>query len=122
MDRITTHGAGRARCIMDEDLSPLQVFISCFGISALAGFFTHLRSNKPINLRETIAVTFYSGMLGLVIGLLWYNYFAPANYYFLIGVSGLAGLGGITISHAIVRSLQRAILNFPSDSKDKFDE
>lgn len=102
---------------MDDDLSPLQVFVSCFSISALGGFFTHLRSNHPLTWRETCAITFYSGLLGLVIGLLWHNYFAPGNLYFLIGVSGLAGLGGTTMSTAIVKSLQRA--TFSLTEKDE---
>lgn len=100
---------------MDDDLTPLSVFISCFSIAALCGFFTHLRSGAPLLAREVIAVTFYSGFIGLVIGLMWFRYFSPGNLYFLIGVSGLAGLGGTTMSAAIIKRLQKAAFNLPMD-------
>ena len=102
-----------------DDLSPVEVFIACFSIASMAGFFTHLRGKKPLVWREVVAVTFYSGLLGLVIGLLWHNYFAPGNLYFLVGVSGLAGLGGTTMSSAIVKALQKVTFQLPEDKDNE---
>jgi hypothetical protein len=96
---------------MDDKLTPIQVFLSCFTVASLGGFFSHLRSKKPLSLRNTIALTFYSGLVGLVIGLLWYNYFAPGNLYFLIGVSGLAGLGGTTLLDVVVNVISKGGVN-----------
>ena len=103
--------AGRI-ATLDDDLTPLGVFISCFSLSALCGFFTHLRGPKALTIREVTAVTFYSGLVGLIIGLIWLKYF-PGNLYFLIGVSGLAGLGGSTMTAAIVRRIQKTVFNLP---------
>ena len=101
-----------------DDLSPVQVFISCFTIASLAGFFTHLRGSKPLRLREVLSVTFYTGLFGLVIGLMWHNYFAPGNLYFLIGISGLAGLGGTTMLNTIIKAVQKMTFNLPGDKDE----
>ena len=54
----------------------------------------------------------YSGVTGLVIGLTWYNYFSGRdNLYFLIGVSGLAGLGGTTLLDFAVQVVAKGGLN-----------
>ena len=108
--------AGNERMDQD-DLSPVEVFISCFTLAAFCGFFTHLRGPKALTIREVVAVTFYSGLVGLVIGLVWFSYF-PGNLYFLIGVSGLAGLGGTTMTAAIVKRIQKAVFHLPDDKDE----
>jgi hypothetical protein len=97
---------GKEATMQPPELSPLEVFLSCFTISALGGFFSLLRSERPISLRSCCAATFYSGVIGLVIGLLWYNYWADTNIFFLIGVSGLAGLGGLSLSDLVIKLLR----------------
>lgn len=91
---------------MQDKLTPLEVFVSCFSISSLAGLASLLRSGKALTWRLVVATLLYSGIFGLVIGLLWFNYFGGQNnIFFLIGVSGLAGLGGTTLLDFIVQGL-----------------
>lgn len=91
---------------MQDKLTPLEVFISCFSISSLAGAAALLRSGKALTWRAVTAAILYSGIFGLVIGLLWYNYFGGQNnVYFLIGVSGLAGLGGTSLLDFAVQGI-----------------
>lgn len=93
---------------MPERLTALQVFLSCFGISSFAGLAALLRSGKPLTWRSSIAAFLYSGMFGLVVGLLWYQYFGGKdNVYFLIGVSGLAGLGGMSLLDFAVQGIMK---------------
>lgn len=88
---------------MQEKITPFNVFLACFSVSSLAALSALLRSGKPLTWRNVISTMLYSGMFGLVIGLLWYNYFDGANnVFFLIGVSGLAGLGGNSLIEFIV--------------------
>lgn len=91
---------------MQDKLTPFDVFVSCFSISSLAGLAALLRNGKPLTWRMVAAAVLYSGIFGLVIGLLWFNYFGGQdNIYFLIGVSGLAGLGGTTLLDFVVQGL-----------------
>ena len=91
---------------MPDRLTALQVFVSCFSISSFAGLAALLRSGKPLTWRNITAAFLYSGIFGLVIGLLWYQYFGGQdNVYFLIGVSGLAGLGGMSLLDFAVQGL-----------------
>lgn len=108
---------------MQDRLSPLEVFIACFGISSLAGLAELLRSGRPLTLRELASSLLYSGVFGLVIGLLWYNYFGGHNnLYFLIGVSGLAGLGGISLLDFIVQGVSKGFnIRITSGRRDRDD-
>lgn len=91
---------------MSDKLSPLHVFASCFCIASFAGLASLLRSKKQLTGRLLVSAFLYSGLFGLVIGLLWYNYFGGQdNLYFLIGVSGLAGLGGTSLLDFVVQGV-----------------
>lgn len=93
---------------MSDRLTPIQVFLSCFTIASLAGLAALLRSDKPLTWRMIIAAMLYSGIFGLMIGLCWYNYFGGSdNLYFLIGVSGLAGLGGTSLLDFVVQGISK---------------
>jgi hypothetical protein len=94
---------------MNDKLTPLQVLICCFSIASLAGIAALLRSNKDLNVRTITSATLYSGLFGLVIGLIWYNYFAPTNLFFLIGVSGLAGLGGVSLLDVVLQLITNGV-------------
>ncbi len=104
---------------MPYRLTPLQVLLSCFTISALGGFFSYLRSDRKFELRYAAAAMFYSGITGLVIGLLWYTWFAPDNMFFLIGVSGLAGLGGSTAIDIVLKLLKSGGINIVVKPNDE---
>lgn len=94
---------------MNDKLTPLQVLICCFSIASLAGIAALLRSNKELTIRTIASAALYSGLFGLVIGLIWYNYFAPANLFFLVGVSGLAGLGGVSLLDVILQLITNGV-------------
>jgi hypothetical protein len=62
-------------------------------------------------------------MLGVVISLLWYNYFeGKGNVYFLLGVSGLAGIGGVTVLDFIIEALKRGGIHISISPGDEPDE
>lgn len=89
-------------------IGPLWVFVSAFLISALGGLAGLLRSTQPIHARTLAAATLYSGVMGLIIALLWYNHFEGlGNVYFLLGISGLAGIGGVSFVDLIIKVAKR---------------
>lgn len=94
-----------------SSLNPVHVFASCFGIASLAGIAHLLRSGQELTVRTVVAAGLYSGAMGTVIGLLWYNYFISSNIYFLIGVSGLAGLGGVSLIDVITQIISKGGVN-----------
>ena len=109
---------------MPDRLSPLQVLVACFSLSSLGGLAALLRSGKPITTRTIVSAVLYSGLTGLIIGLIWYNYFSGRdNIYFLVGVSGLAGLGGTTLLDFTLQVLSKGGVNITiapkaDDTKD----
>lgn len=94
-----------------DELTPLQVFLSALGISSLGGLAALLRSKKQLTPRAVAAAVVYSGALGMIIALLWYNKFRDGNLYFMLGVSGLAGIGGMTALDFIVTALKKGGVN-----------
>lgn len=92
---------------MQDKIEPLRVFMSAFAISSLGGLAALLRSKRELTWRSVCSAVLYSGMMGTVIALLWYNYFnGHGNIYFLLGVSGLAGIGGTTVLDFVVQALK----------------
>lgn len=111
--------------LADKGLSPVQVFGACFTLASVAGLANLLRANKALNMRMVIAATLYSGLFGLVAGLIWYNYFAPTNLYFLIGMSGLAGLGGVSLLDLVVLLILKGVnvrITFEADDDGDSDD
>lgn len=92
---------------MPDRLDPISVFLSCFSIASLGGIANLLRGQKPLQMRVILATLIYSGLTGLVIGLVWFNHYRDTNVYFLIGISGLAGLGGTTLLDVLVQIMSR---------------
>jgi len=109
---------------MQEKLTPLQILVSCFTISSVAGLAAMLRSRKRLSWRNVFGASLYSGVIGLLLGLLWYNYFdgVEQNYCFLVGMCGLAGLGGATgldVLFALLSGKSCLNISISSDSKPK---
>lgn len=73
---------------------PLWVFLWCFSVAAVAGLAQLLHSGQPLTVRSVLSATLHSGMSGMIVGLLWFNFFTTENIYFLVGLSGLAGIAG----------------------------
>lgn len=93
---------------MPEKFDPLRILMASFAISSLGGLAALLRSNQPLGWRNVVSAMLYSGIMGLIIALLWYNYFdGKGNIYFLLGVSGLAGIGGTTVLDFLITTLKK---------------
>lgn len=91
---------------MESKYNALHVLFSAFGISSFGGLAALLRSDRDITVRMVVSAMLNSGILGLVIALFWYNYYeGKGNIYFLLGVSGLAGIGGMSILDLAVEML-----------------
>lgn len=89
----------------------IKIFAASFIISSIAGLARLLRSypaDKPIPARLYFAAILNSGITGLVIALLWYHMYSD-NLTFLIGISTLAGIGGISITDFIVLLIKKKI-------------
>lgn len=112
---------------MQDRLSPQDVLLACFTLSSVAGLASLLRSGRRLTWRMLIATWLYSGVFGLVIGLVWYNWFdgQTQNHFFLIGVSGLAGLGGMSVLDFVVQVVGRGGLKVtiaPADTDGKYED
>jgi hypothetical protein len=89
-----------------QPLDPGYVFLLAFGTSSLAGLAALLRSGQTISIRSLLSAWLNSGLLGLAIAFIWYNYFeGDQNPWFLLGVSILAGLGGYTVIDFVITLL-----------------
>lgn len=96
---------------LDGPMTPWQFFASCAAISSFGGLIAELRSKRPITGPSLLAATGFSGLTGLVIGLLAYNQAGAAtNPYFLLGICGLAGIGGVDMAALLVQAMQQALL------------
>jgi len=85
-------------------LDPLHTFIAAFVIASLGGLAGLLHGNQELRLRNVTAAMLSSGLAGLILALLWYNWFHGAgNIYFLLGLAGLAGIGGMTAVDFIIK-------------------
>jgi hypothetical protein len=108
---------------MQEKFNPIHILLSAFMLSSLGGLAALLRSRQELTWRQVFATLLYSGVTGLTIALLWYNYFDGAgNIYFLLGVSGLAGIGGTTVVDFIVEVVKRGGVHIsiePGDTPSK---
>lgn len=97
---------------MSNQLDPTQppwTFIWSFTLSSVAGLAALLRTGHEITWRAALSAMLNSGMLGLVIGLTWYKYYKgdEASVYFLLGVSTLSGLGGVSLVDFVLQLFKR---------------
>lgn len=95
----------------DDKLTPLTLFLSAMGLSSVGGLAALLRSHRSLSVRTLVAAAIYSGITGLIIALLSYNYFGVTNPYFLLGVCGLAGVGGTTVLDFLVQVFKNGGVN-----------
>ena len=111
--------------VMQDKLEPLNVLGASSLIASVAGLAALLRSKQRLSVRNVLAAILYSAVAGLLIALLWYKKFGgdDGDLYFLMGVSGLAGAGGISILDLAVQTLRSKgiVINIPSESGDSDD-
>ncbi len=93
--------------MIPNQLTPFQVLTGCLTVSSLAGLAALLRSKQALTWRNVVATCLYSGMFGLIYGLIWFEWFdgEHQNFFFLIGSSGLVGLGGASLLDFVVDGL-----------------
>lgn len=88
--------------IMQDKISPIQLFLAAMTLSSVGGLAALLRSNNTLSARAIASAVLSSGVMGLVIALTSYTYFGVTNPFFLLGVCGLAGIGGTTVVDFLV--------------------
>ena len=72
------------------------LFALIFGGGSLGGLAALLRSNNALTKRNVFSAMLNSGLIALVIALVWWANYRDTNLFFLVGISILAGLGGAT--------------------------
>ena len=104
---------------MPDRLSPVEIFLSSFAICSVAGLAAHLRGNRDLTMRQTVSAMLNSGLLGLAIAFLWYTYFdGQDNVWFLMGVSLLAGLGGVSLLDFLLMVIKRGGIDIQVRTRD----
>jgi len=104
---------------------PPTVFGATFTISSLAGLAQLLRSGKELSRRSIISAMLNSGIFGLVIALVWWEKYAvePNGVWFLMGVSLMAGLGGVTLLDFVIEMIRgTGKISIKLESDDDNDE
>lgn len=101
-----------------SDYSTIQLLCTAFVLSAIGGLASLLRSGNPLTYRAIFTAILYNGMMGLLIALVWWNYFHETNIYLLLGVSGLAGMGGVTVVDFLIRVIKKGGLHITVSPQD----
>lgn len=91
---------------MENDITPIGVFVASFAVAAFSGLAALLRSGVKLSLLAVSSAILNSGLLGLGISLLWYVHFRD-NLYFLIGVCLISGLGGMTTIDFVLAAIRK---------------
>lgn len=86
----------------------IVVFVAAFLISAIGGLGALLRGRRPLTWRAGTGSVLSSGLIGLIVSLLWYNHYeGQGNIYYLLGVSGCVGVTGMTGLDLVLRLLAK---------------
>jgi hypothetical protein len=92
--------------VLEELVFSFSIFAASFGCAAFAGLATFLRFTKKITKLRLVSTMLNSGFLGLAIALLWYkNFQEDKNIYSLVGICVLSGMGGSTLTDALISLL-----------------
>lgn len=103
-------------------MSPFQVLASCFLVSSIAGLATFLKSRQRVSFRAVVGTLLHTGMMGLIIGFLWFNEYGKDNPYFMLGVAGLAGIGGVTVVDLVTMVWKKSGISFRIVKADQNEE
>lgn len=97
---------------MQEKLSLWATCVSTLSIASFAGLAALLRSKQALSIRNILSATMNSGIVGMVVGLTWYQLFdGEEHVFFMICVSALAGLGGTSLLDFLLTVVQGHGLN-----------
>lgn len=92
---------------MQEKLSLWATCVSTLSMASFAGLAALLRSKQVLTWRNILSATMNSGVAGLVVGLTWYQlYDGQEHVLFMICISALAGLGGMSLLDFLVTCFQ----------------
>lgn len=92
--------------LAEETIYSLSIFSASFGCAAFAGLATLLRFAHKLTKLKIISTMLNAGFLGLAISLLWFRQFQESeNIYGLIGICVLSGMGGSTLTDAVISLL-----------------
>jgi len=87
---------------------PTRLVGYTFVVSSLAGLTALLRSGQDITVRHIAASTLSAGLLGSGIMLVWWDWLDGRYVWFMMGVSLLAGLGGVNMIEFALQLIQTA--------------
>lgn len=87
---------------------PVRLIGYTFAVSSLAGLAALLRSGQEITPRQLAAATLSAGLLGSGIMLVWWDWMGGRFPWFMMGVSLLAGLGGVNMLEFAIQLIQQA--------------
>jgi F0F1-type ATP synthase assembly protein I len=87
---------------------PVRLVSYTFAVSSLAGLAALLRSGQEITPRQLAAATLSAGLLGAGIMLVWWDWMDGRYPWFMMGVSLLAGLGGVNMLEFFIQLVQQA--------------
>jgi len=83
------------------------LFGGIFLIASVGGLAALLRSGQALSKRLVISAFLNSGLMGLVIALILWENFNGQKPHLIIGVSVLAGLGGMTTFDLVLQWIRK---------------
>lgn len=88
----------------------VKLFTLVAALSSLAGLAARLRVGIAVSIGDVARAMFVSGIVGLIVAFLLYDYFVPRGSVNLwVGVSMLAGAGGHGILDLLLNLLTRKL-------------
>ena len=88
----------------------VKLFTLVAALSSLAGLAARLRVGIAVSVIDVVRAIFVSGVVGLIVAFLLYDYFVPrGSVYLWVGVSMLAGAGGHGILDLLLNLLTRKL-------------
>jgi hypothetical protein len=96
-------------------------FFVTFGVAALAGIASLLRSNKPADVRSCLTVALNSGLFGAGLAMFWYEWWGGAEKpALMVGASVIAGLGGLALIEFFIAALREFLHNYARAAGSRF--
>jgi peptidoglycan/LPS O-acetylase OafA/YrhL len=100
---------------------PLKIFVTVFVLGGLAGLAALLRSKEELTRKAICGAIINSAFCSLIVALVWWNKYQETNFFFLMGVSILAGFGGNTTIGILIAAFQKGLKITIADPNDESD-